>query len=129
MEIVRIVLLCVAAAMIAMALRTQRPEMAAMVAMAAGLVALMMSLGAVSSVVGAFSQLSERAGLSGESVSLMLRACGISLLCEFASGLCQDAGEGALAQRIEFGGRVALLAMSVPLLVSLSERVIEWLPA
>lgn len=129
MEIVRIVVLCVAAAMIAVALRAQRPEMAAVVAMAAGLVALMMSVGALSSVASAFSELSRRAGLEDSSAQLMLRACGVSLLCEFASGLCQDAGEGALAQRIEFGARAALLAMSVPLLTTLVERILTWLPA
>lgn len=128
MEIIKIILLCVAAALIAVALRTDHPEMAAMVAMAAGLVALIMSFGALASVVEAFSTLSAKAGLSSSSVQLMLRACGISLLCEFASGLCKDAGEGTLASRIDFGGRVALLAMSVPLLVSLVERIVQWLP-
>ncbi len=128
MEAVRIVLLCVAAALVAVAIRQQRPEMATVVAMAAGLLALMMTLGPLVTVVDAFNQLSSRAGLQETSVQLMLRACGISLICEFASSLCQDAGEGVLAQRIEFGGRVALLAMSVPLLTTLVERIIEWLP-
>ncbi len=128
MEIIRIILLCVAAALIAVLLRKQQPGMGALVAMAAGLVALMMSLPAITTVADAFVSLSDRAGLLTGSASLMLRACGISLLCEFGSSLCQDAGEGALAQRIDFGGRVALLAMSVPLLTQLVERMLEWLP-
>lgn len=128
MDVIKIVLLCVAAALIAVALRAQRPEMATALAMAAGLAALIMSFGAISTVVDAFGALSVRAGISSASVQLMLRACGISLICEFGAGLCQDAGEGTLAKRIEFGGRIALLAMSVPLLSSLVERIITWLP-
>lgn len=128
MDVIKIVLLCVAAALMAVALRSQRPEMAAVLAMAAGLVALIMSLPSITTVVDAFSALSERAGLSNGSMQLMLRACGISLICEFASGLCQDAGENTLASRIDFGGRIALLAMSVPLLTSLVERITQWLP-
>lgn len=128
MEIVRIILLCVAAALVAVVLRKQQPGMGALVAMAAGLAALAMSAPALRGVADAFLSLSERAGILGDSAALMLRACGISLLCEFGSALCQDAGEGALAQRIDFGGRVALLAMSVPLLTRLVEGMLEWLP-
>lgn len=128
MDVMKIVLLCVAAALIAVSLRAARPEMATALAMAAGLVALMMSFGAITSVVDAFGSLSVKAGISSASVQLMLRACGISLICEFGAGLCADAGEGTLAKRIEFGGRIALLAMSVPLLSSLVEKVVTWLP-
>lgn len=128
MDIVRIVLLCVAGALVAMSLRQQKPEMAALVALAAGVLALLMSLNYLGDVVGAFTALSQRAGISDGSVSLMLKACGVSLICEFACGLCKDAGEGVLAQRIEFGGRAALLAMGVPLLTRLVERIVEWMP-
>ncbi len=128
MEIIRIILLCVAAALISVLLRKQQPGMGALVAMAAGLVALMMSLPAIRTVADTFTDLAARANLLGGSAGLMLRACGISLLCEFGASMCQDAGEGALAQRIDFGGRVALLAMSVPLLTQLVEGMLEWLP-
>ena len=128
MEIVRIILLCVAASLVAVLLRKEQPGMGAMVAMAAGIAALMMSLPALGRIVAAFGSLSRRAGLMDGSAALMLRACGISLICEFGAGLCLDAGEGTLAQRIDFGGRIVLLSMSVPLLTQLLEGMLGWLP-
>ena len=128
MEAVRIALLCVAAALIATVIRKQQPGMGTFVAMAAGLVAVGLSVPGIKQVADVISTLADRAGLHQDGTALMLRACGISLICEFGAGLCRDAGEGTLAQRIDFGGRVALMAMSAPMLVQLVEEMLEWLP-
>ena len=128
MEAIRIVLLCVAAALIAVVIKKQQPGMGALVAMAAGFVAFGLSIPSIRLVTDTFTFLSARAGLASGSTSIMLRACGISLICEFGAGLCRDADEAVLAQRIDFSGRMALLAMSVPLLTQLMEGMLEWLP-
>ena len=121
-------MLCIAAALGAVLVRKQQPGLGATLSMAAGLVALALSMPALREVVTAFIALSEHAGLLTDNAALMLRACGIALICEFGAGLCSDAGEGQLAQRIEFGGRAALLAMSLPLLSQLMEAISAWLP-
>lgn len=124
----QILLLCVAAALICVTLRATRPEMAAAVAMAAGLVALALSMDDVRAVIAALRGLSERAAVSQDAVGLMLRAVGVALVAEFGTQLCRDAGESALAGRVEFGARTALLAMSLPVLGSLVTRLTALLP-
>ena len=128
MEVVRLVLLCVAAALVAAMLRADRPEMAAAVAMAAGTVALLMAAGDLKTVADAARALASGAGVSGESTLVMLRAAGIALIAEFGAQLSRDAGESALAGRIELGARVALAAMSVPLITSLVTRLASLMP-
>lgn len=124
----RILMLCVAAAMICVALKKDRPEMAAVTAMAAGVTALMMSMDDLKSAANAFQSLSAQAAISPANVQMMLRAVGIALASEFGAQLCKDAGEGALASRIEFGARAALLAMSLPVLSGLVTQLIALLP-
>ena len=121
-------LLCVAAALMCAALRVQRPELAMALSIAAGVMALIWSLRFVEETVVQLRALAGGAGLSEGSVSLMLRAAGVALLTEFASQLCRDAGESALAGRVEFGGRVALLTLSVPLVTGLATRLTALLP-
>ncbi len=128
MEVVRLVLLCVAAALVAAMLRADRPEMAAAVAMAAGTVALLMAAGDLKTVADAARALASGAGVSGESTLVMLRAAGIALIAEFGAQLSRDAGESALAGRIELGARVALAAMSVPLITGLVTRLASLMP-
>jgi stage III sporulation protein AD len=128
MEIVRLVLLCVAAALVCAMLRVDRPEMAAAVAMAAGTTAFLMVVGDLKAVSDAARALASGAGVSGESTLLMLRAAGIALIAEFGAQISRDAGESALAGRIELGARVALAAMSVPVLTGLVTRLATLMP-
>ena len=95
MQVLRILVLCLSAAQICMTLRAAHPQMAAAVAMAAGVAALMLS----SADLGAFSRalhtLEDYA--QGEAEQLYLvKICGIAVIAEFASDICRDAGEGAL---------------------------------
>jgi stage III sporulation protein AD len=128
MEVVRLVLLCVAAAMVATMLKADRPEMAATVAMAAGVMAFLMAVGDLKTVADAAKVLATGAGVPGDSTGLMLRAAGIALVAEFGAEISRDAGQSALAGRIELGARVALAAMSVPLLTGLVTRLTALMP-
>lgn len=46
---------------------------------------------------------------------LLLRALGLCLTTQFACDVCKDAGETAIAARLETAGRAALLLLAMPL--------------
>ena len=116
MPILRVIALCVAAAMICAALRVQRPELATAVSLAAGLAALA-ALAAEFSASGLVSELTRL--LDRDTTSLVLRAAGVAVLSELGSQLCEDAGERALAGRIRLAARCATLALCAPMLSEL----------
>ena len=53
------------------------------------------------------------------SVSTMLKALGIALLCRFCADICRDCGEGTLAGAVESVGRIAIFALSVPIMLEI----------
>lgn len=109
-------LICIAGALVCAVLRQQRPELAMGAALAAGTAAIMVCLTDIRQAAGALSALVSAAGLDAEYSSLMLRACGLALIAEFATQICADAGESALAGRIRLALRLALLVMAVPMI-------------
>lgn len=116
MNAVYAALLCVFAALVSAMLRPNRPELATAVSLAAGVAAAAFCLGGVREAAYALNRLTAQADLDGDFLPLLLRAGGITLLCEFAMQLCADAGESALAGRIRLAMRVTLLAMAIPAL-------------
>lgn len=111
----RVAALCVAAAVVCSSIRAIRPEIALAVALAAGVTACVLSMDEIGTLVGGLRDMMKSAELQGNDVFLILRAGGLTLIGEYASQLCRDAGEGALSQRVEFSTRVTLLALSIPL--------------
>ena len=58
----------------------------------------------------------------------MLKITGIAIITEFAVSICTDAGEKAIAAKVEIGSKVVIIAMSIPIISSLLELIIEILP-
>ena len=123
MTAIRIVALCLAAAMICSTLRSQRPEMATALSLAVGIGALLMTgdaFGEVSASIQRFSVLVE---LDGGSTAVLLKAAGITVISELGVQICCDAGESALAGRIRLATRVVMLGMAMPLVLDIVDSV------
>ncbi len=59
---------------------------------------------------------------------ILIKITGIAILTEFAESICKDAGEVAIAKKIEFGGSVLIMAISIPILSKLLEIILVLLP-
>jgi len=124
--IVRAVLVCVAGALLA-SLLGKNPELRMGVALATGLCVAVFCLDGLGEGVKALSALSAQAGLNDGHAGAMIRATGVAMLAEFGAQLCRDAGESALAGRVELAGRVTLTGIALPILAELTTRLGELL--
>ena len=55
--------------------------------------------------------------------SIVLKVIGIAYLTQFGSQLCADAGESAIAAKIELAGKVLMMTAAAPVLTGLLEMV------
>ncbi len=120
---IRIVVLCLAAAMICASLRVHRPEMAMAVSLAVGVAALLLMSEALAPVVEGLQRFLELAALGEESGEIILRAAGIAIISEMGVQICSDAGETALAGRIRLATRIVMLGMAMPLVAQIADAV------
>ena len=54
-----------------------------------------------------------------KALGTMLKALGIALLSRFCADICRDCGEGTLAGAVESIGRIAIFALSVPVMIEI----------
>ena len=82
----------------------------------------------ISIITGAILQnISSKAGVNSQFLSLLLKITGIAFLAEFAINICKDAGEGAIASKIEIGSKVIIVSMSIPIISSLLDVILKLL--
>ena len=126
--ILRILALCVAAAMICSSIRIQRPEMALAISLAAGVAVIGMLWMEFQNSVGWIQDFSALLQVDGDIYSAVMKAAGIAILAELGAQLCLDAGETALAGRISLASRVAMLGLCGPMLAEMAGLLEEVLP-
>lgn len=120
-DAVRVGAAAIVAAICAVVIRRQTPELAlALGVCAAALVVLSVS-GTLSSIVAFFRKLAETGGLSTAVLEPVVKAAGIAIVTHLAAAFCRDAQEGALASAVELTGTVLALAAALPLMSAVLE--------
>jgi len=128
MEAMRLPVVLTACALVIMLLRQQRPEFAAMATLAAGAASFFLLKDDLMAIVQWITQAGTAIRAPNEAVSIMLKAGGIALISEFASDLCSDAGEKALAGRIDLAERIVLTGMCIPFAAQMLDQMTGILP-
>lgn len=127
MEITALIALCIITALLALSLRGQRPEFAMLLSLCCGVIVLLNLLGQMNGILSGLERV--MAGLSGQSdlTGIILKALGICIVAELGSQCCRDAGEAAIAAKVELAAKTALVLMCMPVFTQLLETAGELL--
>ena len=128
MDIFTIATVGIIAAVLAVILKRENPSAALMVSIAASVLIFVMILPELATVVNLIRRLSQFVDLGAGHVTTVLKIIGIAYAAEFGSQICADAGEGAIASKIELGGKVLIMAVSAPIIVSLVDQLFFIIP-
>lgn len=125
MEMLQVLGLAVAAGVVLVVLRQQRPEMALLLSVATGVVLFTLVVGRLLAVIQTLETLGSRARIDVAYLGTVLKIIGIAYLADFGSQVLTDAGERAIAAKVEMAGKVLILLLAVPILVAILERLLD----
>ncbi len=68
-----------------------------------------------------------QAGISDGYFGVVLKVIAVAYLAQFGSQICKDAGESAIAMKVELAGKVFIMANSAPILMNVLDMVLNFL--
>ncbi len=125
MEIAKIVAVGVISAVLAITVKKTNPELALEMSVAAGILILLMVLEYLRDAVEYIKDLADMLGGAYDGIQTVLKVVGIAYIAEFAVQSLKDAGEGAIAKKIELAGKLIIVVLTLPLLKSFAELVLS----
>ncbi len=57
-------------------------------------------------------------GISNSFILLLIKITGISILTEFSVSVCRDMGENAIASKVDLGGKLLIVSLSIPIITA-----------
>lgn len=106
-----------------------RSDFALMIALAGGVIILVMLLNYLTSVFDTFNLIIKSTGISSSLYALVLKIVGIGYLIEFSASMCNDSGNSSLGDKILFGGKIVIMVMALPIITNILQIIAELLPA
>ena len=128
MEFIKIIGIGLIALIIIILLKQYKPEFAIYISLLTGALILLLLTDQLSGIVNLIQSIAGKANINKQFLALLIKITGIAFLSEFAVSICKDSGEGTIASKIELGSKIIIISMSIPIISSLLEIILEILP-
>ena len=123
MDIVKVGLLGITGVLIAIQLKSHKPEYGVYVGLAVSLVIFGYVLRCMSNVLNQFQALNNYLNTGAGYLGTLLKVVGITYICEFCAGICKDAGYASIAGQIEVLGKLTVMFAGLPIIFAVIEQI------
>lgn len=123
MNIVQIGVIGLISVILIMNVRRENPQIAVLLSIAGGLIIIFNVIPYLKSIIEIIQDISEKIDVNFKYISMIIKIVGIAYIAEFCSQICIDAGESAIASKIELGAKVFIIAASLPVISGLIQMV------
>ena len=128
MDIVQIAVIGIIGMILSLILKKENSGMSVIIGIVVGIIIFMGVLPKIEAVIQMLHKIVSKSEVDIKYIDVILKIIGISYISQFASQVCSDAGEGAIASNIEFAGKVIIIVMSAPVLMGLIEMILNLMP-
>lgn len=105
-----------------------KPELAIFVSIVGSVVIILSCIDGLMQIVETMTSFVEKTGINTGLFGCILKIIGVGYVVEFASSICNGAGNSNIADVITLAGKITILVISLPILNSLISLIIEILP-
>lgn len=126
-SVVKIAAVAIIAALCAVVVKKQAPELGLVLGLLAGALILSFSIPALKNVKELMETLADTAGLSPAVLMPVVKTAGIAIVTKLAAEVCRDAKEGGIAAFVETAGAAGALLVCLPLMEAVLSMIGELL--
>ena len=123
MSVFKIVLMGLAAVLLAMQVKQTKPEYGIYISIAVGVFVMAYAASQLTIITEGLQKIAAFISVDMQYLTILFKVIGIAYLCEFASNICKDSGYQSVAGHVELAGKLTILVMSMPIIMSLLETV------
>lgn len=125
MVILKVVSFALIALFIFLLFKDKRSDIAVLVALIAGILIFTFILGELQEIITFLSTIANKAGIDTIYIGIIMKILAIAYLASFAAEICKDAGAGTIGSKVEFAGKIMILALAIPILMAVLDSILK----
>ncbi|MGL5378519.1 stage III sporulation protein AD [Clostridium sp.] len=125
MEIIKIVSFAFVALFMVMLFKDRRSDIAVLISLVAGCIIFLSVVGELNNVLLFIKSIADKANIDLVYIGIVLKILAIAYLTSFCSEICKDAGAGSIASKVDFAGKILILALAVPILMAVLDSILQ----
>lgn len=125
MEIIKIVGFAFIALFIYLLLKDKKSDVAFYVLIVAGILIFMYMIGQLGEVINFIDDIASKANINTVYIEIVFKILAIAYITSFCSEICKDAGASTISSKVEFSGKVMILALAIPILMAVLDSILQ----
>lgn len=125
MEIFKIVSFGLVALFLFLLFKDKRSDLSALVALVASILMFLFILDKISMIFHFMQDIAVKANIDAAYLNIVLKIIGIAFISSLGSEVCKDAGANTIANKIELSGKILILTLAIPILMSLLDSILK----
>lgn len=127
MELIKVLILGIIISILAIFLKSIKPEYSFLCVIAGSVIILIYILKSSVEVFNFFDLVLDKTGINYELFYTMLKIIGVGYLVEFSANVCRDCGNVTIADKIVLAGKMMIFIVSLPVISNLFNLVVGML--
>ena len=103
-------------------------DVAVAISVVTGAIIIALMLQSIIEIFGFFSDIANDSGMDETLIRNVFKLVGVGYLCEYSVSICNDFDCQSIGKKIELGGIVSILAVSIPLIKNAIDAIKAILP-
>lgn len=127
MDMVKIAFTGILAILVAVMFKKGKEEYSIYISIAVCFFILIWGVGKLEVILSAIEELQGYIQMNKSYVGILIKIIGITYVTEISASLCRDSGYQAIGEQIELVGKLTILAISMPIMLTLLETIDSFL--
>ena len=123
MDIVKLAVIAIVGVLLTGLLKNVKQEYSMFIAITTAVLLFFFVIAKLEIIFDAFERIQSYISISETYLKTIVKMLGIAYVAELTSGICKDSGYQAIAGQVELFGKIAMIAVSMPVVLSLIETI------
>ncbi|MCI9378473.1 MAG: stage III sporulation protein AD [Eubacterium sp.] len=127
MDILKISIFGISAVLLALILKSYRPEYSYYISIAVCICIFLLVATKLELIIGYAEKMQRMLRLDNAYMGMILKMIGVTYIADFASNICKDCGYQTIAGQIELFAKLSILVLGMPVILGFMETIGELL--
>lgn len=124
MDIFKITAFAVCGAVLSLLIKEYKPSIAICIGIICALFLFFEVMSQINYIFTSALSIADNLSVNRQYIDTIIKITGVSCIARFGTEICRDAGQNAIAANLELAGKIIIVVLSLPLLISVINLIL-----
>lgn len=125
--IIKIISIALTTVVVSSVIKQYRSDISILINICGAVLVVLLSLDSIGTIIDGIIQISDNIKVSQNIINPLIKVLGIGYITEFSADVADDAGNKSISSKIIFGGKIAICAVALPIVVDMLNAILSLL--